>query len=35
MADVYADCLGAIIGVLLIALLYYGHHRIKRPTTND
>ena len=35
MADVYADCLGAIIGVLLIASLYYGHRRIKRPTTHD
>ena len=32
MADVYADCLGAIIGVLLIALLYYGRHRMRRKS---
>ena len=32
LADVYADCLGAIIGVLLIALVYYGRHRFKHPS---
>lgn len=30
LADVYADCLGAFIGVLVIALLYYGRRRVKR-----
>ena len=29
MADIYADCLGAIIGALFIALLYYGRRRVK------
>ena len=30
MMDVYADCLGAIIGVLVVALLYYGRRCVKR-----
>ncbi len=29
LADVYADCLGAIIGVLLIAFLYYSWRQLR------
>lgn len=29
LADLYADCLGAIIGVLLVALFCYGRRRIR------
>lgn len=29
LADLYADCLGAIIGVLIVAFFCYGRRRIK------